>query len=100
MTTTTRITPNGSTLVEDGPFLLHGFRVSRTVRTHPHPNLADHESVTVITLDGKRTVAFWARFPRHTSALVCHYRDRGDDCLNGAELDEVLAFARDRWPRR
>jgi hypothetical protein len=34
------------------------------------------------------------------SALVCHYRDRGDDCLNGVEFDEVLAFARERWPHR
>lgn len=95
---TTRVTPNGTTVVEDGPFLLHGFRVGLTRRTGgPGPGA---ETLRITTLDGRRTVGLWTRWPSHSTGLVCHYRDRGDDALQGVELDELLAHARDGWPNR
>lgn len=92
------LTPNGTRVERSGPFLARGFRLTREVRAGGPA--APHETVRVLTLDGERTVALWTRWPDRTSAIVGHYRDRGEDTLHGVELEDLLAYARERWPVR
>lgn len=95
---TRRVTPNGTTLIADGPFLLDGFLATReTTEGGPFEPM---EHVRLTTLDRRRTVALWINGRGNRSGMVCHYRDRGDDTLPDAELADVVAHARARWPWR
>jgi hypothetical protein len=94
------ISPNGTHVTIERDLVHDGFRLERQVSKGGVLN-ADRESVWLRTLDGKRTVGCWFRFEDgRTSGLVCHYRDRGDDSLRDVTLDELVAYARERWPRR
>lgn len=90
-----RVTPNGTTVIED-TFILDGLRVCHRV-TSGGP-FEPMETVWLRSLDGRRVVGYWIKTRQLISGTIAHFRDRGDDVLGQVDLDTLIAAAHARWP--